>query len=276
MPPMPYTLEIGRVFSWMTDYLENFGNKKQLLTELRGNSGVAGIAALHSPNNPTVPDTSNPPNMIDPIQHINRDWFGVGGSSWGGQNTGWWTNWHGDAEGITRETIRCAVEIALGVPHHNKTAKAKRNWQMQFLWTCGAPFFQGWVNWQEWNEGDESPPTTDPESVTNGIVTVTFTTPGNGHPLYAEPTRPRGAPTAPDIRPGDADYQDPAWHDPAYLQAEYGLWLIGQAKTEIVFPDRPKFQSNGQKLLPDLDYASLSSSLQQQAQAQLAQIKLGA
>jgi phosphate transport system substrate-binding protein len=33
---------------------------------------------------------------------------------------------------------------------------------------------------------------------------------------------------------------------------------------------------DGQKLLPDLDYASLSSSLQQQAQAQLAQIKLGA
>ena len=45
--------------------------------------------------------------------------------------------------------------------------------------------FQGWVTWQTWDSEDGS----TPEAPTNGMVTVTFSTPGNGHALYATPRR---------------------------------------------------------------------------------------
>jgi hypothetical protein len=230
MPAMPYMFEVGRILSWVVDYCEDPAHLATLHQQLHDGIPLTQIEALLSPNpdNATIPDPVNLGGSITPAEHIARDWLGwplTAGSyappqpAWNPANpkrTGWWIQWHGDAEKILRETLLCATEIALDIPRGGAptTQSSPRHWHMQFLWVCGAPFLQGWVNWQEWDENDDA----------GGMVTVTFTTPGNGHKLYATPEAPSGALPTP-----DDDYEDPAT-----TVEEYGLWVIGETETEVV------------------------------------------
>jgi hypothetical protein len=68
---------------------------------------------------------------------------------------------------------------------------------------------------------------------------VTFTTPGNGHPLYSTPHRPGGG-------AGLADYEDPAT-----TVGNYGLWIIGQDQTEVVRPPHHHWHALGAGVLPN-------------------------
>jgi hypothetical protein len=246
MPGMPYMLEVGRVMSWVTDYVENPGHLRTLFDQLRGHPRhfeLTEIDALNSTNplNQTVPDPVNPGANIRPDEHLARDWLGW--TEWhhpprpgqpqflagNPKPTGWWIRWYGDADDIIRKTLLCATEIALDVPRGGTTPSSGRHWHMQFLWVCGSPFFQGWVNWQEWDENDPQ----------GGNVTVTFTTPGNGHPLYATPRRPAGAPAP-----------DDGYEDPAQTVDEYGLWVIGQDKVDVLRPNKTPFHISGAGFLP--------------------------
>jgi hypothetical protein len=241
MPTMPYTMEIGPVFSIFADYLEDEANVKKLLAQMRQIPVLpltqmevftgAGVAAVPGGN---------------AVQHIERDWFGFVPTTQAQppfnplqpNQTGWWSNWYGDAEAITRETMRCAVEVALGIPfqkqpngkiQHDPLAEPTRCWWMQVTWTCGAPYFQGWVAWQQWSDTHRG-----------GDVIVNFTTPGNGHPLYLTPHRPPNAPPPPN------DYEDPA-----QTVDEYGLWIIGENRTDVITQKRTAFSPLGSGILPD-------------------------
>jgi len=239
MPPMPYAMEIGMVFSLLDDYVEEQARMLQLLIDLR----TPGIDLLSQTQAFGAPSVQALPN--DPVSHIESDWFGYPPVPPGQppstsqppfdptnpQQTGWWTRWNGDAAGITRETLVRALEVALGVPHHpdDLSPVPNRCFRLQFIWTCGAPFFQGWVSWI-WDEDDPM----------QGVVTVTFTTPGNGHPLYATPRRPANAALPPN------DYEDPAW-----TVGNYGMWIIGENQTEVLRPHHKHFKGLGVGVLPD-------------------------
>jgi hypothetical protein len=241
MPPMPYAMEIGPMFSLLDDYVEDQVHMVRLLAELRDPS----VELLSQTEMFSAVSVKTLPN--DPVAHIESDWFGYPPVPAGQppstsqpafnasnpQPTGWWTRWYGDAAGITRETLVRALEVALGVPHNpdDLSPQATRCWRLQFIWTCGAPFFQGWVSWM--SEEDE------PQE---GYVTVTFTTPGNGHPLYATPRRPAGA-FGP---PSPPDYEDPAW-----TVGPYGMWIIGENRTEVLRAHHKHFKSLGDGVLPN-------------------------
>lgn len=251
MPAMPYMFEIGRVLSWVTEYTESPAHLETLFAQLNDpTKELTDIDALNSPNplNSRVPDPVAG-GLMPPAKHVARDWLGW--KNWSAtppagpqpdfvpanpKPTGWWIRWNGNAEGVIRETLLCATEVALNYPREKttrpKNAKA-RHWRMQFLWVCGAPFLQGWVNWQEWGKGDR-----------DGMVTVTFTTPGNGHPLYATPSAPVVPP------PGSPDRED--YEDPAKTVGEYGLWVIGEDRCDVLAPQKPAFYVSGEGFLPPI------------------------
>jgi hypothetical protein len=224
MPGMPYTLEVGAILGALSDYCEDQPNVVGALRALRGGTPI--LALLTPPAIPKIPDPRLPSGpMITPAQHVDRDWFGNGVQPTPTHGTGWWVNWQGDAQGIATETITRALEVSLGLEHNEDLNNARRFWPITFLWSCVSPMFEGWVNWSTWQDsgGDDY-----------GVVTVTFSTPGNGHPLYMAPWRP-GRPSPP-YPPALDDYADP----PTLMNAngalnEYGMWVIGQ-DTLVVGP----------------------------------------
>jgi hypothetical protein len=238
---MPYVMEIGTIFSLLNDYLEDRSHMVQMLTELR-DPNVTQLSQMEfftqSPNPPT-PATTWPAV----VSHIETDWFGWDPLTHqqppfnpvNPAQTGWWTRWYGNADQITRETLRRALEVALGVAHDAAGVTPSRQWRVMFTWSCGAPMFQGWVAWQ-WVEHHPQ----------QGFVLGTFTTPGNGHPLYATPHRPPGAGPAP-------DYEDPVVRNPADVNdpAYYGMWIIGDQSTDVLLPPVPSWQPLGTGVLPN-------------------------
>jgi hypothetical protein len=216
---MPYTLEVGAILGALNDYSEDQPNVVGALTALR--MGTPILALLNPPAIPKIPDPRVPTGpMITPAQHVDRDWFGNGYQPTPTHGTGWWVNWQGDAEAIVTETITRGLEVSLGLDHNEDIANSTRFWPITYLWSCVSPMFQGWVNWSTWTDdgGDDY-----------GAVTVTFSTPGNGHPLYMAPWRP-GHPQPP-YPPTLNDYADP----PTSM-GEYGMWVIGQ-DTLVIGPN---------------------------------------
>jgi hypothetical protein len=239
MPPMPYVMEIGQVFSFLNDYLEDPARMKQMLIDLRDDT-VTRVSMMDFFKNGNWP--ANAPGAAV-ASHIETDWFGWDPIT-GVQDpfvpnhpvpTGWWTRWYGTADTITRETLKRALEVALGVPHDGATEfTPQRSWRVMVNWTCGAPMYQGWVAWQ-WDEDDPQ----------EGFVLVTFTTPGNGSALNATPHRP-GWPKAPSSPPGPPDYEDAAT-----TVGNYGMWVIGDHCTDVLRPPATTWYPLGTGVLPN-------------------------
>ena len=242
MPAMPYVLEVGRILSWVVDYVEEPAHLRRLFDQLKDGTPLTKIDRAQlaesrereSPG-PAEPVCGNHPGK--PHRAIGSDGRSrdarrpvsnrttplrariapAGGSS-------------GTVTPKRSSERRCsAPRRSPSTSRAGRTPRSTRHWHMQFLWVCGAPFLQGWVNWQEWGKGADA-----------GMVTVTFTTPGNGHKLYATPRVPAGKLPNP-----DADYEDPAT-----TVEEYGLWVIGEAETEVVHPPGATFQTSGAGYLP--------------------------
>jgi hypothetical protein len=231
-------MEIGQVFSLLNDYLEDKPNMVAMLKDLRDPT-VKRLPDMDFFKNGNWPSTS-PAAAV--AAHIETDWFGwdpiTGVQDAFDPNhpapTGWWTRWYGDADKITRETLKRALEVALGVPDGGPIPSTPpRSWRVMVNWTCGAPMFQGWVAW-EWDENDAQ----------EGYVLVTFTTPGNGQLLYATPHRP-GWPQAPGSPAGPPDYEDAATS-----VGNYGLWVIGDHCTDVLRPPTPVWNQLGSGVLP--------------------------
>ena len=213
MPPMPYPMSIGPVFSLLNDYLEEGAYMVDMLRELRDPT-VRRLSDMEFFKGRELPPR---PDGTTAVEHIETDWFGWEPTT-GVQDafsrknpvkTGWWTAWYGNADQITRETLMRALEVALGVPHNSEEVTPSRQWQLMVNWTCGAPTFQGWVMWQSVKR--------DP---TKGFVVCTFSTPGNGNSLYATPHHPG--------TPSGKGYQDPA-----VTVGNRGMWVIGDQCTEM-------------------------------------------
>src|SRR5262249_18975020 len=126
-----------------------------------------------------------------------------------------------------------AIEVALGIPHDGDPQKNTRAWRITFTWTCGAPMLQGWVYWWDFDANANGGQRHD------GIVNVTISTPGNGHPLYSTPYRSDAA--------HPADYDD----NPAIAQGEYGLWVIGEDQMDVRLPGSNGFTGTGRGVIPD-------------------------
>ncbi len=72
-----------------------------------------------------------------------------------------WDNYSGDVNGITRLTIRTALEVALGVAKNEPVPdQPPRHWPIDLFWKCGQNWFEGWVTHRRMDAGPPGGSTT--------------------------------------------------------------------------------------------------------------------
>ena len=211
---MPYSLEKGPYLAVMEDFVNGSEDRmKQVLTGLRNGDPIASNGSF---NSSTL--NGSPLDHDGLIDHTNRHWFGMtrrpNNQGWKPQDpwnpatnpqTGFWSEWYGDCEGILRETLVRGFEMALGLKHKENVNNSKRYWYVEAFWRCPIPWFEGWVTWRE---HDAAP--------RGGQVTLLISTPGHGTPLKNTPLRPN--------RQANSGYVK----DPPGPGADRGMWVVSQ------------------------------------------------
>lgn len=244
MGGMPYMVEKGPVWQsfdrWFgrSNLQQRLQRKLDVLVSLQQNGRFTDFVPA---------GTTMPPAQVQLLkQHINDDWFGLPklpGGGWGppnppntspsGPGTGKWVNWWGDAETIAREAVIRAIEVSLGLHHHDWTpanpvtladygisasAPPARDWPIEFWWICPLPTFQASLTWRH-----------DHANNNRGLVAVTWLTPSNGDELFHELDH------TPRTQPNPGQYI--GWAvDPADAPSRFGSWLIGQGDNDTVHP----------------------------------------
>lgn len=233
MPEMPYTTEKHEALQVIEHYLN--ADRTRALTTLWRLLDGADLTAL-DPIRSTNLNHPPYPNPDDRIAHVNGDWWGrqrdEASGQWGPQapfhatknrTTGFWEHWYGDAEAVFRETMIRALSVALGIEREDADDTAQyggterppsmhgtRYWPISLLWKCPQPWYEAWIEFQQWGEQRR-----------DGHVTVVLSTPAHGTKLYNSPIRPANA------QPPDP-YQAYQF-DPRSPAGPYGLWVVSQA-----------------------------------------------
>jgi hypothetical protein len=187
------------------------------------------LRSLRDPAKPVTAIMRDPPIKIDGgpyantallADHIDRDWFGIKPDGDGTSGTSrYWGYWRGDAQGIIRETMVRAIEVALGLEHGEDDAGTdRRHWHVSLLTACGIRWFEGWINWRRVGA--------DPDG---GHVMVLLLTPTHGKP--ADPTLLR--PTTSSAHSPGPPYEV----NPARAVGDQGLWAVGTALERRIDPE---------------------------------------
>jgi hypothetical protein len=217
---MPYNLERGPYLAMVEDLV----NRDPL-------------RCLDSLRDPEKPVTALLRDFVVPIQggpyadtskladHIDHDWFGIRPDSPDHEGISrYWEYWEGDAQGIVRETLVRALEVALGLDHDEVAEGATlRRWPITILTVCAIRWFEGWVYWRRVD--------TEPQG---GSVVVLILTPSHGKPAEATLLRPTVSSPA---RPGE-----PYAVNPRRAEGDQGLWAIGEVLERRADPEAASSQ----------------------------------
>jgi hypothetical protein len=212
---MPYVVARGGVFSSIQDLTQaqRFDSLKRWM---RGETQMEKLWE------------STAPGVSPAVHHIQEHWLGspdttgtkVGAPTTrvGWPFTGWW-HWSGDAHEILRQTLVAAYRVSLGIPDNatnwQTLPNATRDWPISFLWSCGAPHFQGFVSWDEHSGGND------------GHVTVIFSTPPPDS-AYKDPDPSAPPVVIPNVYDG-VEEDDP----PFTYQGTKRMAIIGHAEERL-------------------------------------------
>jgi hypothetical protein len=180
MPAMPLALEVGGLLDHLERLLDEPENRRRLYEALAAGRELHDTGLLTDAENAHLRDHFKPP-------------------------PGWMMHWEGDYEAITRETVLRALEVAGGLSRSAATASGvsfPAHFPIDFLITCGAEQYQGFVSWRT--------------SLTGRRVTVVFSLPpymAPGEPMWTGVTADNSA-----VRPPDAA---------ADIAHDSGVWAIG-------------------------------------------------
>jgi hypothetical protein len=206
MPGMPYNLEQGPYLAMLEDLINR--DPQRCLRSLRDPEKPLTDILRHPAINIQGGPYQTTAQLAD---HIDTDWFGIKPDSPEPTGTSrYWSYWRGDAQGIVRETILRAVEVALGLDHDEPlgAGEPRQRWHISLLTACGIRWFEGWISWRRVSNAAEG-----------GHVVIFLLTPTHGKP--AEPTLLRPTSSAPGT-PG-APYQV----NPVRAEGDQGLWAVG-------------------------------------------------
>jgi hypothetical protein len=250
MPIMPYTTEKSPVFQVVESYV-NVDRPRllQLLWDLLDGGDIASLDPVDSTTLDVAPYYTPALRRV----HAKRDWWGYpevpppGSKNYQPPQepfnrrthpySGFWNHWYGDAEKIFRETMIRAFSLSLGLPREdaatteefgggprppdlqNTPGRDGQHWPITILWKCPEPWYEGWIEFQEWGSGRRE-----------GHVTVVLSTPAHGRPLYDTP-----------VRPLSSVANDP-YHayelNPPDRRGPTGLWVVSHVLNYKWYPRR--------------------------------------
>lgn len=189
---MPYYLEKGPMFSVIEDYLNaNTARAVKMLRQLRRVPTDSDYVELWNlaPFGSTNLGAKPPPPYAEDFR---VKWLGMGPGA-----APMWDNYHGDVNGITRLTIRTALEVALGIPSDQAVSDTPpRHWPIDLFWKCGQNWFEGWVTHRRMDVG---PPDGSTTAAGAGHVVVIFATPTDGSTVLDRPADHRLTRSGPDF-----------------------------------------------------------------------------
>jgi hypothetical protein len=238
---MPHAMEKGGTLSVIESFVN--GSKERALKalrDLRAGVPVVDIGALSSQNLYQGTPWQDREALV---RRISIDWWGMKEGArdpnnqptytkqqpWSTSNptTGFWLHWHGDAEGVFRETMIRALEVSLGMAHEKTQAfdpapkpvndAPTRHWPISIYWNCPHPWYEGWVCWLR---HDETPAQQKAERAGRVIVVVHTPAHGGPHssPLFNSPVRYSG------LAPGQPYQLYPTGDAPNVN----GMWVVSQ------------------------------------------------
>jgi hypothetical protein len=186
MPPMPFYLEKGPAFSIIEDYLN--GSERRALATLatiripKGRAGFTELWDLPVFDPEALPRPPGMPSYRDDFRakwcgYVERDGTWQEPDPDADDNIGIWLSYWGRVEAITRQTLRTALEISLGIARDDDVPeRAEQHWPIDMYWKCGQNWFEGWVTWRRHER---------PEGA--GHVNLIFATPADGSIVLDSP-----------------------------------------------------------------------------------------
>jgi hypothetical protein len=161
---MPKHVSKDLYFQWLEKRYADPATAKAALDMLRGKIDqatgqpyeIANMGSLTGATAPTGYKGSGQGSPQIRTDHLNNDWFGkqlVNGAwekySVNSPSTGWWIEWEGDAEGVFKETLIRALEVAFGIAHDEASpTNPSHIAPIQFFWICGLPRFESYISWR--------------------------------------------------------------------------------------------------------------------------------
>lgn len=137
-------------------------------------------------------------------------------------STGFWFQYHGNVEGIIRESLIRGIEIALGLEHDAEVPEdgPERVLPIELFWKCPQRWFEGWITWR-WDRTHRT-----------GQVMIMFATPGSGKPVLQSPGLGQNALLEPssivdEDRPAPIG-PGPSEPDRNAFQSPKGMWVVSQ------------------------------------------------
>jgi hypothetical protein len=218
---MPYSLEKGPIWSVVESALRTDAPTTYMFLEyLRDTKKPISLGPIVGSKTLNAGPWNTTQKRAD---HLDHDWFGMvkdatgewqkqPDSAWNpvtNPRTGFWINYWGDVESLTRQTFLRAAEVALGLRHDETLDAAQLEhlawphhfWPVSVYVKCPQPWFEGWVTWRSWGRGAH-----------DGEVVVHLHTPGHdGSQLLTNP---------------GAGLNAPPVVNPTHAGGDNGMWLI--------------------------------------------------
>jgi hypothetical protein len=261
---MPFSWAKPPLFAAIEQYLNS--DEARALDALRqirvpkGRSGFTELWDMAAFRGANAPDGRRMKGLLDEFR---ANWCGYvwTGESWSepdvssGTNVGVWQSYAGRVEAITRQALRTALEMSLGIDADELVpGMAARHWPLDMYWVRGQNWFEAWVTWREHDRPSGA-----------GHVNVFFSTPSDGSLVLDSPIDNSRLDTGrsydPDVRstrePGTGEERRAGmavvthrsnkvdyWQSPRVRRIEDGLevprWvsarILGQGEIVVVAP----------------------------------------
>lgn len=154
MPGMPFHLEKGYALMALEDLLNDPSlapTRARLFEGLRTGVGLGAVFRDLLSTAPTLSRYGNHPMVASAGglgSFVTGAWFGQSGGP-GTPPPPYWIDYTGDIDGVVRETLLFAMEVALDAdrsrPLPTKVATAR---PIELWWHCGQRWFEAWLSWQ--------------------------------------------------------------------------------------------------------------------------------